>query len=192
MQRFAPIIAALLLAGCGPLVQVGGKPLDLGREVPKYEDHPDFGKEKPSIEIPDWVIRKKEEDKKNKTPIPQEPRWYDAGDSLAARVKAVAEEAERAADGATVLLGDATEGSGEQDVLGIEQVGRRVAGDDTRGRAVVGVLEGPVEKPAPAHDRRGRAVIVGVGEQHGRLRPGRAAVGRADDTDVAGARVVAQ
>ena len=73
------------------LVQVGGKPLDLGREVPKYEDHPDFGKEKPSIEIPDWVIRKKEEDKKNKTPIPQEPRWYDAGDSLAARVKAVAE-----------------------------------------------------------------------------------------------------
>ena len=73
------------------LVQVGGKALDLGREVPKYEDHPDFGKEKPSIEIPDWVIRKKEEDKKNKTPIPQEPRWYDAGDSLAARVKAVAE-----------------------------------------------------------------------------------------------------
>ena len=73
------------------LVQVGGKPLDLGREVPKYEDHPDFGKEKPSIEIPDWVIRKKEEDKKNKTPIPQEPRWYDAGDSLVARVKAVAE-----------------------------------------------------------------------------------------------------
>ena len=73
------------------LVQVGGKPLDLGREVPKYEDHPDFGKEKPSIEIPDWVIRKKEEDKKTKTPIPQEPRWYDAGDSLAARVKAVAE-----------------------------------------------------------------------------------------------------
>ena len=73
------------------LVQVGGKPLDLGREVPKYEDHPDFGKEKPSIEIPDWVIRKKEEDKKNKTPIPQEPRWYDAGESLAARVKAVAE-----------------------------------------------------------------------------------------------------
>ena len=73
------------------LVQVGGKPLDLGREVPKYEDHPDFGTEKPSIEIPDWVIRKKEEDKKNKTPIPQEPRWYDAGDSLAARVKAVAE-----------------------------------------------------------------------------------------------------
>ena len=73
------------------LVQVGGKPLDLGREVPKYEDHPDFGKEKPSIEIPDWVIRKKEEDKKNKTPIPQEPRWYDAGDSLAARVKAMAE-----------------------------------------------------------------------------------------------------
>jgi len=73
------------------LVQVGGKPLDLGREVPKYEDHPDFGKEKSSIEIPDWVIRKKEEDKKTKTPIPQEPRWYDAGDSLAARVKAVAE-----------------------------------------------------------------------------------------------------
>jgi DNA topoisomerase-1 len=73
------------------LVQVGGKPLDLGREVPKYEDHPDFGKEKPSIEIPDWVIRKKEEDKKTKTPIPQEPRWYDAGESLAARVKAVAE-----------------------------------------------------------------------------------------------------
>ena len=73
------------------LVQVGGKPLDLGREVPKYEDHPDFGKEKPSIEIPDWVIRKKEEDKKNKTPIPQEPRWYDAGESLVARVKAVAE-----------------------------------------------------------------------------------------------------
>ena len=73
------------------LVQVGGKPLDLGREVPKYEDHPDFGKEKPSIDIPDWVIRKKEEDKKTKTPIPQEPRWYDAGESLAARVKAVAE-----------------------------------------------------------------------------------------------------
>ncbi|NBQ15173.1 MAG: hypothetical protein EBU31_11350, partial [Proteobacteria bacterium] len=72
-------------------MQVGGKPLALGREVPKYEDHPDFGKEKPSIEIPDWVIRKKEEDKKTKTPIPQEPRWYDAGDSLAARVKAVAE-----------------------------------------------------------------------------------------------------
>ena len=45
------------------LVQVGGKPLDLGREVPKYEDHKDFGKPNPSIAIPDWVLRKKEDKK---------------------------------------------------------------------------------------------------------------------------------
>jgi DNA topoisomerase-1 len=73
------------------LVQVGGKPFDLGREVPKYEDHPDFGKKNPSITIPDWVIRKTEEDKKTKTPIPQEARWYTPGDDLLKRVQSVAE-----------------------------------------------------------------------------------------------------
>ncbi|MFM1830625.1 MAG: topoisomerase 1 [Planctomycetota bacterium] len=73
------------------LVQVGGVPLELGREVPKYEDHPEFGKARPSITIPDWVLRKVEEDRKSKTPIPQEPGWYDAGEALVQRVQAVAE-----------------------------------------------------------------------------------------------------
>jgi DNA topoisomerase-1 len=73
------------------LVQVGGKPLDLGREVPKYEDLPGFGTPACKVDVPDWVLRKTAEDKGTKTPIPQEPRWYDAGDALAARVKAVAE-----------------------------------------------------------------------------------------------------
>ena len=57
----------------------------------KYEDHADFGAAKPSIAIPDWVIRKTEEDRKAKTPIPQEARWYTPGDDLAQRVQAVAE-----------------------------------------------------------------------------------------------------
>ena len=73
------------------LVQVGGKPLDLGREVPKYEDLPGFGTPKCTTHVPDWVLRKVEEDKANKTPIPQEPGWYDAGEALAARVRAVSE-----------------------------------------------------------------------------------------------------
>jgi DNA topoisomerase-1 len=73
------------------LVQIGGQAAELGREVPKYEDHTDFGKPDPSITIPDWVLRKKDEDKKSKTPIPQAPGWYDAGESLAKRVQAVAE-----------------------------------------------------------------------------------------------------
>ena len=73
------------------LVSVGGKPVDLGREVPKYEDLKDFGTPKCAVTVPDWVLRKKEEDKKSKTPIPQEPGWFDAGDALMARVRAVAE-----------------------------------------------------------------------------------------------------
>lgn len=73
------------------LVQVGGKPVDLSREVPKYEDLKGFGTSSCTIAVPDWVLRKTEEDKKSKTPIPQEPRWYDPGDALAARVKAVSE-----------------------------------------------------------------------------------------------------
>jgi len=73
------------------LVQVGGAALDLGREVPKYEDLRGFGTAACGQAVPDWVLRKKEEDKKSKTPIPQEPGWYDAGEALAARVRTVAE-----------------------------------------------------------------------------------------------------
>ena len=73
------------------LVQMGGKPFSMGREVPKYEDLRDFGAAKPSIAIPDWVLRKKDEDKKSKTPIPQAPGWYDDGEALAKQVQAVSE-----------------------------------------------------------------------------------------------------
>ncbi|HAQ67233.1 MAG TPA: hypothetical protein DCR70_05755, partial [Phycisphaerales bacterium] len=72
------------------LVQVAGKAFDLGREVPKYEDLADFSSKNPSIAIPDWVMRKKEEDKKTKTPLPQELRWYGPGDDLVTRVRTVA------------------------------------------------------------------------------------------------------
>ena len=73
------------------LVQVAGKAFDLGREVPKYEDLADFSSKNPSVAIPDWVMRKKEEDKKTKTPLPQELRWYGPGDDLVTRVRTVAE-----------------------------------------------------------------------------------------------------
>jgi len=73
------------------LVQVAGKAFDLGREVPKYEDLADFSSKNPSIAIPDWVMRKKEEDKKTKTPLPQELRSYGPGDDLVTRVRTVAE-----------------------------------------------------------------------------------------------------
>jgi DNA topoisomerase-1 len=73
------------------LVQVGGKPVDLRREVPKYEDLPEFGTPKCAVEVPDWVLRKVEEDRANKTPIPQAAAWYDAGEELSARVQSVAE-----------------------------------------------------------------------------------------------------
>ncbi len=73
------------------LVQVGGKPMDLSREVPKYEDLAGFGTPKCAIEVPEWVRRKVDEDKANKTPIPQPATWYDAGEALLARVKSVAE-----------------------------------------------------------------------------------------------------
>jgi len=73
------------------LVQVGGKPVDLRREVPKYEDLPKFGTPGCAVEVPDWVLRKVEEDKSNKTPIPQASAWYDSGEALAARVQSVAE-----------------------------------------------------------------------------------------------------
>jgi len=73
------------------LLQVGGKPVDLRREVPKYEDLADFGTAKCAVDVPAWVLRKVDEDKSNKTPIPQPANWYDAGEALAAQVKSVAE-----------------------------------------------------------------------------------------------------
>ncbi|NBX35796.1 MAG: hypothetical protein EBR10_01035 [Planctomycetes bacterium] len=73
------------------LVQVGGKPVALRREVPKYEDLAGFGGAACAVDVPDWVLRKVEEDKANKTPIPQDADWYEPGEALAERVKSVAE-----------------------------------------------------------------------------------------------------
>jgi len=75
------------------LVALGGAPFDVGREVPKYEDAAALANAKSQsndFQLPDWVQRKTEEDKKSKTPIPQPARWYDAGESVATRVQAVA------------------------------------------------------------------------------------------------------
>jgi DNA topoisomerase-1 len=111
------------------LVQVGGKPLDLGREVPKYEDLPGFGTPKCAIAVPDWVLRKVEEDKANKTPIPQDAGWFDAGEALAARVRAVSEAV--GLEGVRVELAPAAapaDARNEVEPVGFARWKRRVTG----------------------------------------------------------------
>lgn len=72
------------------LVELAGGRFELGREVPKYEDVTD---PKVRAAFPDWVLRKasETEGRRSRTPMPQHAGFYDPGEALAARVRAVAE-----------------------------------------------------------------------------------------------------
>ena len=109
------------------LVQLGGKPFELSREVPKYEDLPKFGTPDCAVAVPDWVLRKKDEDKKSKTPIPQDARWYAAGSAdvagtpdVASRIRGVAE--------AVGLEGVQVETREDADAVGFARTVRTVRG----------------------------------------------------------------